>query len=90
MKVAFEIDDWEVMDEVKAVVIKRTVEKIEDDLFHDGYGNYNRRIYSDEIKSAVRSLMKEHIEQIVERAVGAAADQIARKGLKKMIDEGKI
>lgn len=90
MKIAIEIDEQEVADEVKAMIIRNAVKKIEEDLYHDPYGNINRRVYKDGITEAVRETVKKHFDDIVNRAVDYAGEYIGKKGLKKMIDDGSI
>jgi hypothetical protein len=90
MKIAIEIDEQEVADEVKALIIRNAVKKIEEDLYHDPYGNINRRVYKDGITEAVRETVKKHFDDIVNRAVDYAGEYIGKKGLKKMIDDGSI
>lgn len=90
MKITIEIDEEKIADEVKAVIIRDAVEKIEEDLYHDPYGNINRRVYKDGINEAVRETVKKHFDDIINRAVDYAGEYIGKKGLKKMIDEGTI
>ena len=90
MKVTIDIDEQEIAEEVKALVIKNAVKKVEDDLYHDPYGNINRRVYKDGISEAVRETVKKHFDDIMNRAVDYAGEYIGKKGLKRMIDEGTI
>lgn len=90
MKITIEIDEQEIMEEVKAVVIRNAVKKVEEDLYHDPYGNINRRVYKDGINEGVRETVKKHFDDIINRAVDYAGEYIGKKGLKKMIDEGTI
>lgn len=90
MKITIDIDEQEMAEEVKALVIKNAVKKVEEDLYHDPYGNYNIRVYKDGISEAVRETVKKHFDDIMNRAVDYAGEYIGKKGLKKMIDEGAI
>lgn len=90
MKITIEIGEQEIMEEVKAVVVRNAVKKVEEDLYHDPYGNINRRFYKDAISDAVRETVKKHPDDIINRAVIYAREYIGKKGLKKMIDEGVI
>lgn len=90
MKITIEIDEQEIAEEVKALIIRNAVKKIEEDLYHDPYGNVNRRVYKDGINEAVRETVKKHFDDIINRAVDYAGEYIGKKGLKKMIDEGTI
>lgn len=90
MKITIEIDEKEIAEEVKAMITSDAVKKIEEDLYHDPYGNINRRMYKDGISDAVREEVKKHCDDIINRAVDAAAQYIGKKGLKKMIDDGTI
>ena len=89
MIVNIEIDDKEIMDEVMAIVVKRAVDSIEQDIY-GGRGSYSKRVYVDAIKDAVRETVKKHADDIINRAVDAAGLYIGKKGLKKMIDEDAI
>ena len=59
----------------------------ENHLFVDKWGNTDRKVYREAIKSAVRDMMRPHIDDIVERATEAAAYQIEHKGVKKLLEE---
>ena len=90
MKITVEIDEEEIAEEVKAVIIRNAVKKVEDDLYHNPYGNVSRRAYKDGISEAVRETVKKHFDDIMNRAVDYAGEYIGKKGLKKMIDDGSI
>lgn len=89
MIISIEIDDKEIMDEVMALVVKRTVDSIEKDIYGDR-GSYSKHVYVDAIKDAVRETVKKNAEDIISRGVTYAGEYIGKKGLKKMIDEGSI
>lgn len=89
MIVNIEIDDKEIMDEVMALVVKRAVDSIEQDIY-GGRGSYSKHVYVDAIKDAVRETVKKHADDIINRAVEAGGLYIGKKGLKKMIDEDAI
>ena len=89
MIVNIEIDDKEIMDEVMALVVKRAVDSIEQDIY-GGRGSYSKHVYVDAIKDAVRETVKKHADDIINRAVDAGGLYIGKKGLKKMIDEDAI
>ena len=88
MIINMEIDDKEIMDEVMALVIKRAVDNIEQDIY-GGRGSYSKHVYVDAIKDAVRETVKKNAEDIISRGVTYAGEYIGKKGLKKMIDEGR-
>ena len=90
MKITIEIDEQEIMEEVKAVVVRNAVKYVEEKLYKTEYANYDRRIYHEGIKEAVRETVKKNAENILDRAVNYAGEYIGKKGLKKMIDEGTI
>lgn len=90
MKITIEIDEQEIMEEVKAVVVRNAVKYVEEKLYKTEYANYDRRIYHEAIKEAVRETVKKNAENILDRAVNYAGEYIGKKGLKKMIDEGTI
>ena len=89
MIVNIEIDDKEIMDEVMALVVKRAVDSIEQDIY-GGRGSYSKHVYVDAIKDAVRETVKKHADDIINRAVDAGGLYIGKKGLKKMIDEDAL
>ncbi|MBR6705282.1 MAG: hypothetical protein IKI84_01200 [Clostridia bacterium] len=90
MKITIEIDDREITEAVKATVIRNAVQSVEEKLFKDDYGNYDRRMYRDAIKEAVRETVKKNAGDIVDRGTAYAGEYIGKKGLKKMIDDGTI
>lgn len=89
MKITIDIDEQEVAEAVKELVIKNAVEDIEHDIY-GGKGYYNRQVYIDAIKDAARETVKKHADDIINRAVEAGGLYIGKKGLKKMIDEDAI
>lgn len=90
MKITIDIDEQEIMEEVKAVVVRNAVKYVEEKLYKIEYANYDRRIYHEAIKEAVRETVKKNAENILDPAVNYAGEYIGKKGLKKMIDEGTI
>lgn len=90
MKIMVEIDEKVIEEEVMRVIVDNAVKAVEDKLYHDEYGNYNRRVYNDAIKEAVRDAVKKNAEDIINRASEYAGTYIGKKGLKKMIDDGSI
>ena len=89
MKITIDIDEQEVAEAVKELVIKNAVKNIEHDIY-GGKGYYSKRIYVDAIKDAVRETVKKHADDIINRAVDAGGLYIGKKGLKKMIDEDAL
>lgn len=90
MKITIEIDDREIAEAVKDTVIRNAVESVEENLYRDEYGNYNRRIYHEAIKEAVRETIKKNAGDIIDRGTAYAGEYIGKKGLKKLIDDGAI
>ena len=86
MKITIDIDEQEVAEAVKELIIKNAVENIEHDIY-GGKGYYSKQVYVDAIKDAVRETVKKHADDIINRAVDAGGLYIGKKGLKKMIDE---
>ena len=86
MKITIDIDEQEIAEAVKELVIKDAVEDIEHDIYC-GKGYYSKHIYVDAIKDAVRETVKKNADDIINRAVDAGGLYIGKKGLKKMIDE---
>ena len=85
MRITVDIDEEELKEAVMNLVIQNTVKQIEHDLYSDGY-NVNRRIYRDEIKNAVRSVIRDEKEELTKRAVEAAAYTISHKALRDKIN----
>lgn len=90
MKITIEIDEEQIRQIVKELVIRNAVSTVEKKLFTDEYGYMDRRIYKEGIAGAVRDAVKAHSDDIIDRAVKYAGEYIGKKGLKKMIDEGSI
>ena len=90
MKITIEIDEEEVAEAVKETVVRNAVKYVEDKLYKTEYANYDRRIYHEAIKQAVRETVKNNAENIIDRSTAYAGEYIGKKGLKKMIDEGNI
>jgi len=89
VKITIEINEQEVADAVKELIIKNAVEDIENDIY-GGRGSYSKHVYVDAIKDAVRETVKKHADDIINRAVDAGGLYIGKKGLKKMIDEDTL
>ena len=89
MKITIDIDEREVAEAVKELIIKNAVKDIENDIY-GGRGCYSKHVYVDAIKDAVRETVKKHTDDIINRAVDAGGLYIGKKGLKKMIDEDAI
>lgn len=89
MKITIDIDEREVAEAVKELIIKNAVKDIENDIY-GGRGYYSKQVYVDAIKDAVRETVKKHTDDIINRAVDAGGLYIGKKGLKKMIDEGTL
>lgn len=87
MKITIEVDEKEIAEEVKALIIQNAVLNIENDIY-GGRGSYSKHVYVDAIKDAVRETVKKNAEDIINRGVTYAGEYIGKKGLKKMIDEG--
>lgn len=85
MKITVDIPDEEIAEAVKDMLVKNAVDRLEDELYHDSYAR-NRYNYREEIKKAIRSLLKEHLDDLSDRAVKAAATSIENRGIKKMME----
>lgn len=82
MKYVIEINEDEIMEEVK----HNLVQKISERLFGE-YGNSERYCYRNVIKDCVREAIKSDIDNLSDRAVEAASVSIVNKGLKKVSAE---
>lgn len=89
MKITIEVDEKEIAEEVKTLIVQNAVLNIENDIY-GGRGSYSKHVYVDAIKDAVRETVKKHAEDIIGRAVEYGGTYIGKKGLKKMIDDGSI
>jgi len=89
VKITIDIDEEEVADAVKELIIKNAVEDIKNDIY-GGRGSYSKHVYVDAIKDAVRETVKKNADDIINRAVDAGGLYIGKKGLKKMIDEDTL
>ena len=89
MKITIDIDEQEIAQAVKELVIKNAVRNIEEDIY-GGRGTYSKHVYVDAIKDAVRETVKKNADDIINRAVDAGGLYIGKKGLKKMIDEDTL
>lgn len=86
MKLTIEISEEEIRDEVMSLIVRRAAEQVEKRLFIDDWGNVDKKIYREAIRASVRDMMKPHIDDVIARAVGMAADQIEHKGVKQLLD----
>ena len=88
MKITIEIPDEELREAVKCALVRDAVEEIETDLWEKSWGTSRyMRMYDKAITEGIRSLLKEHIEDLSNRAVKAAATSIQDKGIKKLLTE---
>lgn len=87
MKLMIEISEEEIRETVLSVIAERAAKEVEKHLYIDDWGNRDRKIYTDAIKTSIREMMKPHVDDIVARATEAAAYQIERKGIRKMLEE---
>jgi len=90
MKITIEIDEDEIRKAVVDLVIDRVADTVEHEIFTDGHYSTMRKLYRDGVQDQTRALLKDHLDDIVSRAVDYAGTYIGKKGLKKMIDEGAI
>lgn len=90
MKITIDIDDEEIRKAVVDLVIDRVAETVEHEIFTDGHYSVMRRLYREGVQDQTRQLIKQNLDDIVNRAVEYAGTYIGKKGLKKMIDEGAI
>ena len=88
MKIEIEIPDEELREAAKCALVRNAVEQIETDLWEKSWGTSRyMRMYDKAITEGIRSLLKEHIEDLSNRAVKAAATSIQNKGIKKLLTE---
>lgn len=88
MKITIELPDEELREAVKCALVRDAVEEIETDLWEKSWGTSRyMRMYDKAITEGIRSLLKEHIEDLSNRAVKAAATSIHNNGIKKLLTE---
>ena len=88
MNITIELPDEELREAVKCALVRDAVEEIETDLWEKSWGTSRyMRMYDKAITEGIRSLLKEHIEDLSNRAVKAAATSIHNKGIKKLFTE---
>ena len=87
MKITIDIPDEELREAVKDALVRSAVEKVETELWEKSWGTSRYlRIYDKAITEGIRSLLKEHMDDLSDRAVKAAATSIHNKGVKKLLD----
>ena len=88
MNITIELPDEELREAVKCALVRDAVEEIETDLWEKSWGTSRyMRMYDKAITEGIRSLLKEHIEDLSNRAVKADATSIHNKGIKKLFTE---
>ena len=88
MKITIELPDEELREAVKCALVRDAVEQIETDLWEKSWGTSRyMRMYDKAITEGIRSILKEHIEDLSNRAVKAAATSIQNKRIKKLLTE---
>ena len=88
MKIRVELAEGGRREAVKCALVRDAVEKRETDLWEKSWGtSIYMRMYDKAITEGIRSLLKEHIEDLSNRAVKAAATSIHNKGIKKLLTE---
>lgn len=88
MNITIKIQDEELREAVKCALVRDAVENIETDLWKKSWVTSRyMRMYDKAITDGIRSLLKEHIEDLSNRAVKAAAKSIHNKGIKKLLTE---
>ena len=88
MNIKIELPDEELREAVKCALVRDAVEQVETDLWEKSWGTSRyMRMYDKAITEGIRSLLKEHIEDLCNRADKAAATSIQNKGIKKLLTE---
>lgn len=85
MKITIEISEDEIAEAVKERVVANAVKEIEEGLNDSKLGRRYRQVYVDAIVYGVRYLLKDHLDEISDKAAKAAAVSIANKGIKKLM-----
>lgn len=79
MRYTIEINDTELMNSIVEVLVARTVETVESQLFTDDRFSRMRKMYKEDVQGEVRKAIKEHEPEILEKAIAEAGAIIARK-----------
>ena len=79
MKFTIEINDTELMNCVVEVLVARTVEQVQEQLFTDDRYSRMRKMYREDVQGEVRKKIKEHETEIIEKAITEAGAIVARK-----------
>lgn len=81
MKITIEIQEDEILEEVKKLVIDKVANQIMSE-----YNNSPRYYYRNVIKDCVREAIKQDIDNLQDRAVAAAGKSIENRAVKKLAD----
>lgn len=81
MELNITLTDEEIKEAVLAIVAKRTAE----DLDLETYSSL-KYVTRKEVKAVIRDLLKEHMDELADRAVSAAAKSIENRAVKKLLD----
>lgn len=79
MKFTIEINEKELMNTVVELLVARTVEQVETQIFTDDRYSRMRKMYKDDVQGEVRKAIKEHEPEILDKAITEAAAIVARK-----------
>jgi len=82
MKITVEIDENEILEGAKAVVVKSVADGILSE-----YRGHERYTYRQVIKECVREAIKGDIDNLSERAVAAASTSIENRAIKKLMNQ---
>lgn len=81
MELNITLTDEEIKEAVLAIVAKRIAE----DLNVEKYSSL-KYVTRKEVKAVIRDLLKEHMDELADRAVSAAATSIENRAVKKLLD----
>ena len=82
MKVTIDIPDEDINQAVQALLVQR----LADQLFGER-NNYDKHGYQRMLKAAVKDVLADRVDEVVDRAVTYAADYIGKKGVKKIVEK---
>ena len=80
MKITIEIPDEEIRQEVFNLLTSRLANEI----FTERWGR-DERTYKKELADAVKAAVREHEDELLERAIPRAAEYMGSRGLKKLV-----
>ena len=90
MELTVTIDEKEISEIAVDTLTKKAIAEINGNLFEESHYNFLRRIYKEDIQKEIRTIVKAHETDIIEKAISEAARIIAKKALPKYIEKEEL